>query len=167
MKAGKIKIDLEVVVLIALGLLPGCATITRGIDDTLQVNSKPSGAMVEITRVGEPFHSDEIKANFNDQESEAILQNITPDKNEFFGPILGKTPAIFTLKRNGNYSIRITTVGYVSKVVEVKNIVFGKGSVGVVGNIPFGGLIGLRVDSSSGAMKDLIPNPVEVELEEE
>jgi hypothetical protein len=38
------------------------------------------------------------------------------------------------------------------------------GGAGMAGNVVFGGLIGVAVDSSSGAMKDLTPNPVRVIL---
>ncbi len=34
----------------------------------------------------------------------------------------------------------------------------------MAGNILFGGLIGVAVDSSTGATNDLVPNPIEVKL---
>jgi hypothetical protein len=40
----------------------------------------------------------------------------------------------------------------------------GGGGAGFAGNILAGGLIGMGVDATSGAMNDLMPNPLHVDL---
>ena len=61
----------------------------------------------------------------------------------------GKTPARINLDRSTkNAAVEINLEGYESKVVHLKRGVNGW----VWGNIAFGGLIGLVIDSSSGAM---------------
>lgn len=48
----------------------------------------------------------------------------------------------------------------------VDNHISTAGGAGMAGNVIFGGLIGIGVDASTGAMRDLAPNPIEVTLEE-
>ena len=45
--------------------------------------------------------------------------------------------------------------------------VAGSGGAAMAGNVLVGGLIGAGVDASSGAMLDLVPNPMKVTLEPE
>lgn len=48
--------------------------------------------------------------------------------------------------------------------VTVSPQVSGGGGAGMAGNVLFGGLIGAAVDAGSGAMHDLVPNPVDVRM---
>lgn len=76
----------------------------------------------------------------------------------------GVTPATFSLRRRGNYLVNIEKPGYEALQVEVRHRVSGAGSAGMAGNVLLGGIIGAAVDSSSGAMYDLVPNPIRVTL---
>ncbi len=76
----------------------------------------------------------------------------------------GKTPAAFKLPRKDSLVVTITKDGYESIEINVIPQIVGAGSAGMAGNIVFGGLIGAAVDASTGAMHDLKPNPISVNL---
>jgi hypothetical protein len=78
--------------------------------------------------------------------------------------LTGTTPATFTLRRKGEYVVTIAKDGYETVTVNVTHKIVGAGSAGMAGNILLGGIIGAAVDASSGAMYDLVPNPVKVNL---
>lgn len=78
--------------------------------------------------------------------------------------LTGKTPSSFKLDRKANLVVTITKEGYEKVDVNVTPQVAGAGSAGMAGNILLGGLIGAAVDAGSGAMYDLKPNPVKVNL---
>lgn len=60
----------------------------------------------------------------------------------------GVTPQIVTLKRKGNYTVRFEKKGF-----KTREVTLAKGPNGwVFGNIVFGGLIGVIIDASTGAM---------------
>jgi hypothetical protein len=74
------------------------------------------------------------------------------------------TPCTMKLKRKGKYSVEIHRDGYETVTVNVQPQIVGAGAAGMAGNVLVGGLIGAVVDGTSGAMKDLKPNPVTVTL---
>ena len=76
----------------------------------------------------------------------------------------GKTPATFTLPRKDNVVVKVEKAGYEPVEVSVTPQVSGAGGAGMAGNVLLGGLIGAAVDAGSGAMHDLLPNPVDVRL---
>lgn len=129
--------------------------------DTLVVNSEPQQAQVEVYRTNGPLVAKELKANMDEDDAKAIIDS----EEEFAGPIVGKTPAAFKLARKGEYRLVVTHEGYETSEINVTNEIAGGGSAGMAGNVLVGGIIGAGVDASSGAMKDLVPNPVEVVLE--
>ena len=49
--------------------------------------------------------------------------------------------------------------------VNVTPQIVGSGAAGMAGNIFGGGLIGAAIDASSGATKDLKPNPIKENLQ--
>ncbi len=61
--------------------------------------------------------------------------------------------------------VTISKPGYHTARVNVTSEASGAGGAGMAGNILVGGLIGVGIDASSGAMLDLPPNPVAVALE--
>jgi len=69
--------------------------------------------------------------------------------------LTAKTPASFKLARKGEYKITISKDGYKNAEVLVKNKITNAGSAGMAGNVLVGGIIGVGVDTSTGAMKDL------------
>ena len=138
-------------ILVLLAMTTGCASITRGTSDALVVNSNPSQALVKIVRTNGEFTKKEIKNN-----------SFQENKGE--GPIVGKTPASFSLARKGEYKVTIEKEGYEIAEILVSNKVSGAGGAGMAGNLLFGGIIGAGVDAGTGAMKDLTPNPIDVTL---
>lgn len=134
----------------------GCASITRGTMDTLQVNSDPAGANIEVTRKNAPLSKKEVKKN-----------TLAAEGANEYGPLVETTPASFKLKREGEYKVVISKPGYETVTVDISNEMAGAGAAGLVGNAVVGGVIGVVIDASTGATKDLVPNPINVTLEEQ
>lgn len=117
--------------------LTGCATIIEGSTQPVTIKSVPDGASVLVTnRAGESIHN-------------------------------GTTPVTLTLKRGAgyfkseSYKVVVQKDGYAPKEVEIISTVNGW----YIGNILFGGLIGmLAVDPATGAMYSF-PNDVSASLE--
>lgn len=132
----KMKRCIEIIALAALTTLVGCATIMgKSAPETLNIRSTPDQASVIIT----------------DETGAKIFE--------------GKTPTTLPLeKRKGyfsgkKYDVRILKEGFEEKVVTVDTKVGGW----YMGNILFGGLIGLLiVDPATGAMWTLDTNEVNV-----
>jgi hypothetical protein len=74
------------------------------------------------------------------------------------------TPCTFKMPRKNPFTVEIKLEGYQTETVNVESKVAGRGAAGMAGNVLVGGLIGIGVDASSGATKDLVPNPVNVTL---
>jgi len=74
------------------------------------------------------------------------------------------SPCKLSLPRNKNFTVTADLNGYLPKVASVSNN-SGGGGVGIsAGNILIGGVIGLGTDATSGALKDLYPNPLIINL---
>ena len=74
------------------------------------------------------------------------------------------TPCTFRMARKDGFRVTVSMDGYVSQTVDVESVYSGNGAAGMAGNVVFGGVVGGVVDASSGAMKDLRPNPLTVNL---
>jgi hypothetical protein len=72
----------------------------------------------------------------------------------------GKTPVIVDLRRKDNHQVRIELDGYQPYETSIVRKVSGW----VLGNILFGGLIGLAVDAISGGLYNLTPEQVQATL---
>lgn len=75
-----------------------------------------------------------------------------------------RTPCTLKKKRKESFVVHIEKPGYEPVEVQVTNQVAGAGAAGMAGNVILGGLIGAAVDAGSGAMLELVPNPVRVRL---
>jgi hypothetical protein len=75
------------------------------------------------------------------------------------------TPCSISVPRKDPFVASFELPGYRGEQVTVGTRMSGGGTAGVVGNVLFGGVIGVVVDSSSGAGLDHYPNPVMVQLE--
>jgi hypothetical protein len=75
------------------------------------------------------------------------------------------TPCSLKMPRKAEFTASITKEGYKPLDIQVTHKVSGGGGAGMAGNVLVGGLIGVGVDATSGAMLDLTPNPVSVHLE--
>jgi hypothetical protein len=69
------------------------------------------------------------------------------------------------LQRKEPFSVTVSKDGFVSQTAEVKSEMAGSGAAGMAGNILVGGLIGIGVDATSGALNDLTPNPLQIVLQ--
>ena len=112
-------------------LVQACATITRGTNDVLEVQSTPGGAQVTTTN----------------------------------GYSCAQTPCAMKMSRRSEFDVDVTKAGYKPVRVHVTNKVKGQGGAAMAGNVILGGIIGAGVDAGTGAMLDLVPNPVVVVLE--
>lgn len=75
------------------------------------------------------------------------------------------TPCTFRMPRKDAFAITISHPGYASQTHAIESKISGGGGTAMAGNILIGGLIGAGVDTVSGAMNDLTPNPLVVTLE--
>jgi len=112
-------------------LVSGCATITRGSDDVLIVDSTPQGAEVEMSN----------------------------------GMSCTSTPCTFKVPRRSDLEVTIRKSGCRTVRTSVTHRTADSGAAGVAGNVLVGGVIGLGVDAATGASQELVPNPLEVDLQ--
>ena len=76
------------------------------------------------------------------------------------------TPCTFDVPRKGEFSATISKDGYESVTQSIYTEVSSGGRNAMFGNILVGGVIGVGVDATSGAMLDHRPNPLVVTLVE-
>ena len=74
------------------------------------------------------------------------------------------SPCQLNLKRKHGFTVTASKQGYENSSAIVDSRIRGGGVAGGAGNIIAGGLIGIAVDASSGAMNDLTPNPLHLNL---
>ncbi len=74
------------------------------------------------------------------------------------------TPCAIKMPRRSEFVATIELDGYRTHEVNVTNQVSGAGGAAMAGNVFVGGIIGAGVDAGSGAMLDLVPNPIQVTL---
>lgn len=75
------------------------------------------------------------------------------------------TPCAIRMKRKSQFVATVTKPGYKPATISVTHKTAKAGAMGMAGNALVGGLIGVVVDSSTGATQDLTPNPALVKLE--
>jgi hypothetical protein len=78
-----------------------------------------------------------------------------------------ETPCTMKFKRKFPIAVEFCKAGFKSVNTDVKSQIAGAGAAGMAGNVLVGGLIGIGVDATSGATKELVPNPLAVTLETE
>ena len=135
-------------------LAAGCATVTRGSQSDLGVESDPPGATATTT----------ILSACN-----GPCPNTDPTQTganvEFDRPGPGcVTPCQLRLSRHHRLRMVIAKDGYESQTVLVETRVAGAGAAGFLGNALVGGAVGGVVDIASGATLEHVPNPVQVTL---
>lgn len=77
------------------------------------------------------------------------------------GQQLGETPAVVRLARNREHYLQLDLPGYLPYQMRLSRTTSGW----VWGNIVFGGVIGVVIDASSGAMYRLKPGMVDASME--
>ena len=75
------------------------------------------------------------------------------------------TPCSLSLPRKQSFAISFEKEGYKPVTAYVSSGITAGGGAGMAGNVLVGGIIGIGVDSYSGANKTLSPNPVKINLE--
>jgi hypothetical protein len=75
------------------------------------------------------------------------------------------TPCTFRMPRKEGFTVRLEREGYLAAEATVTSDMSSGGATGLAGNILVGGLIGVGVDATSGALNDLTPNPLQVTLQ--
>jgi hypothetical protein len=75
------------------------------------------------------------------------------------------TPCTCKMKRKVDFEVTVTRDGYKSYHGHVGHRDSNGGAAAMAGNVLIGGLIGAGVDASDGAMMELTPNPMIVDLE--
>jgi hypothetical protein len=80
------------------------------------------------------------------------------------GFVCPATPCTFKMPRKDSFDVTLSKAGFVEQSGHITSLMSGGGATGMAGNILIGGLIGVAVDASSGAMNDLTPNPLKVTL---
>jgi hypothetical protein len=78
------------------------------------------------------------------------------------GNMSAKTPAMFTLERKHDHTIQIKKDGFKETTVLIKRTFNGMAT----GNILIGGIIGGGIDAASGSTNKLVPERVDLILEE-
>ena len=76
----------------------------------------------------------------------------------------GRTSCSIEHKRKRSFIVTVEMDGYETETIFVDNKWDGKGTAGMAGNIIFGGIIGIGVDSFSGATMGHYPNKIHVDL---
>lgn len=120
---------------VALMSMTGCATITKGTQDTVTIQSVPEAAKVTFT------------------------EKLGKLANQYCS-----TPCTIELNRKYTYGVSFEKEGYkpVTGLLEPKFST--DGAVGMAGNVLLGGIVGAAIDGSTGAMNDLKPNPMVAQL---
>ena len=94
------------------------------------------------------------------RQNVGISSNPSGAKVTIDGQTFGNTPLIVELSRKDNHIIKIELEGYLPYETTLRR----KVSAWVVGNIVFGGPIGLAIDAISGGMYELTPEQIQAEL---
>ncbi|RDW13052.1 translation initiation factor 2 [Paracoccus thiocyanatus] len=81
------------------------------------------------------------------------------------GQSCDNTPCSFKVPRKSELNVLVTKDRCKPQQIRVTNRIAGGGGAAMAGNVLVGGIIGAGVDASSGAMLELVPNPVNVQLE--
>jgi hypothetical protein len=76
-----------------------------------------------------------------------------------------QTPCTFTMERKAKFEVTVSKDGYKPYSGHIDHTVTGGGGTALAGNAIIGGIVGIGVDATTGAMDDLRPNPLKVHLE--
>ena len=77
------------------------------------------------------------------------------------GKPMGTTPTVLRLERRSAHTVRLEMQGYAPYEMQLEKKLSGW----VWGNIAFGGVVGVIVDGTTGAMYRLTPNAVDASME--
>lgn len=107
-------------------------------------------------------------ATITRESNDVLVVNSTPRAAQVKmsdGQTCTGTPCSFKVLRKSELNVLVTKEGCKPQQVRVTNRVASGGGAAMAGNIIAGGVIGAAVDAGSGAMLELVPNPLNVALE--
>lgn len=99
--------------------------------------------------------------------SEIVIVHASPEGAQIatnIGLTCNTSPCSLQVSRKQEFVVTVSKEGYKTQTVHVGTKVAPGGVAGMAGNVLIGGVIGVGVDSVSGATLDHSPNPVLVEL---
>ncbi|MBT5913479.1 MAG: PEGA domain-containing protein [Rhodospirillaceae bacterium] len=76
-----------------------------------------------------------------------------------------ETPCAIQIPKKDGFTVTLDKKGCKPKTVNVVTKMSTSGGAAMAGNVILGGIIGAGVDAATGASKELVPNPLEVNLE--
>jgi uncharacterized protein YcfJ len=74
------------------------------------------------------------------------------------------TPCTFKMPRKEAFQVTVSKKGFKDATASINSEISGAGAAGLAGNVIAGGIIGMGIDATSGALNDLKPNPLQVTL---
>ena len=95
------------------------------------------------------------------QQGVSVNSNPAGARISVNGQQMGTTPAVVRLARSNAHTVRLELDGYAPYEMQLQK----KMSGWVWGNIVFGGIVGVIVDGSTGAMYRLSPDAVDASME--
>ena len=135
---------------VAMGLAligAGCASVARGTSEQVAFDTTPSGAEVRVV----------IPSNYSPPEGQG---EVPPPAA--MGCV---TPCTLQVKRADKMTVTVTKPGFATESFSLVPAPSGAGvGTAAFGNLLAGGVVGVVVDSASGAMLDHCPNPVRLTL---
>lgn len=97
-----------------------------------------------------------------------IIVNSDPQNAEVItshGYGCDETPCSFYVPRNSSFEVRISKPGFSTKTVKIKPILSSVGAAKTLGSVVLGGVVAGGYDIYKGAVLELSPNEVDVELD--
>ena len=76
-----------------------------------------------------------------------------------------ETPCSFYVPRNSSFELKVSKPGFSTKTVKVKTVLSGVGAAKSLGSVILGGVVAGGYDVYKGAVLEISPNEVTVELE--
>ena len=76
-----------------------------------------------------------------------------------------ETPCSFFVPRNSSFELKVTKPGFSTQTVKVKTVLSSVGTAQSLGSVVLGGVVAGGYDIYKGAILELSPNTVNVELE--
>lgn len=137
----------------------GCASITRGTEDSVVFDSDPPGAEMRSEVINICAENGCVAETGDQRYSMASI-----DTSNTPGPAC-ITPCTIQVKRRDELIVTFSKPGYQPQTVKLAHAVSAAGGVGMAGNIIAGGVTGLVVDGVTGAALDHVPNPLKVTLQ--
>lgn len=110
-----------------------------------------------LSSCGSITRGTEEKVTIISEPSDAVISTS-------LGQSCPKSPCTLMVKRNKDLTAYAEKPGYEKGSIDINTKMSARGTAGVAGNLIAGGLIGLTVDTATGAGLDHYPNPAIIVL---